>query len=183
MREKKLTFIIALLFFFSCGKKANNQENEFLQLNEYTQELYELSYTGLDSKYHFEGSIQIEGAGLHLKITTENLRKGYLFLVLHSASNCNKLGESQVMWNLNNDYVRNSVFENGFTLEEGRIKKSFDYYLLSRFLKTPKKDYFILKEGEKLSLEMRTLLFYYSNNTVIKPSELILMGCAEFHST
>jgi len=174
--------IIIFLFFFSCGKKAS-QESELLLLNEYTHELYELSYTGIDSQYHFEGSVEIAGAGLHLKINSDNLRKGYLFLVLHSSSDCDYLESSKVMWNLNNNYIRNADFENGFSMEEGRVKKSFDYYLLTRFLRTPKKGFYSLREGEKLSLEMRTLLFYYSSNTVIKPQELILMGCAEFHST
>lgn len=178
--------IIAVAFFSftlfcSCGKKSK-QDSELLQLNEYLQKTYEIYYQGLDGSYHFEGEVVLAGAGLHLRITSRDLQSGYLFFVLHNAPNCQQIGDSQRMWNLNSDFIKNDAFENGLTFQDGRIKKSFDYYLLMRFLRTPKKDYYTLREGEKLALEMRTLLFYYSNTTIVEADNLILMGCAEFHS-
>lgn len=175
--------MIFLLLLCSCGKTVSPQ-GEALLLNEHTSQSYDLSYTSLSSRYHFEGTVQIEGAGLHLKLISKNLSSGHLFLMLSKHTQCPAVDEDKlVLWNLNNDFSSQQHFENGFSLAQGRIKKSFDFHLLMKFLTTPKRNYQYIKVGEKLSLEFRTLLFYYSSQTYVKENNLILMGCAQFYST
>lgn len=175
--------LLILPFILSCGRDATQKE-EIFSLNEFVSQSYELSYHSINSQYHFEGSMQVVGAGVHLKIKTNRPTNGYLFLTLHSAPDCQQeLASHKVMWHLNNSFYRNTQLDNGYQLSEGKIKNSYDYYLLMKFLRSPKKGFYTLSEGEKLDLDRRTLLFYYSNASVVTLESMILLGCAEFHST
>lgn len=174
---------LILIFLASCGRDST-QRKDILSLNEYVSEEYTLSYHRFNSQYHFEGSMLVVGAGVHLKLKTNRPTNGYLYLTLHSAHHCQEdFSSHQIMWNLNNDFYRNTKFDNGYVLETGKIKESFDYHLLMKFLRRPKKGFYTLEEGERLNLSSRTLLFYYSNATVVSRESMILLGCAEFHST
>lgn len=175
----KCLFLI-LFLFFSCGRESPHEE-EIFHLNEYIDEQYDLFYKGQDTKYHFEGSVQLVGAGLHLKIKPKYIKSGFLFLVLSSNPQCIDDGEYRPLWLINSNFITQIKFENGFNLSEGTIKKSYDYYHLMKFLRTPKRDFDSFRKGEKLYLNTRTLLFYYSPHSVVEENPLFL-GCAEFHS-
>ncbi|MFA5583243.1 MAG: hypothetical protein WDA09_03435 [Bacteriovoracaceae bacterium] len=169
-----------LFLILSCGRESS-QEEEIFHLNEYIDEQYTLFYRAHDSRYSFEGSVQLVGAGLHLKVKSQHLKKGYLFLILSSNPQCVTDEEFRPMWNINSNFITQMKFENGYNLSEGLIKESYSYYHLMKFLRTPKKDFDTLKPGEKLYLDTRTLLFYYSPHSIVEENPLYL-GCAEFHS-
>lgn len=174
-------FLIFLLW--SCGKGAT-REQEYSLLNEYVSETYQLIFSPSRSRHLFSGQVQIEGAGLHLKLISHSIKTGYLFLMLSRWSQCPVDNEDkEYLWNLNNDFSSSLTFENGFNLNSERVKKSFDFYLLMKFLKTPKKNYHYLGEEERLSLEFKTLLFYYSPKSLVTRDQLVMIGCAQFHST
>lgn len=179
----KEILLLILIFIVSCGRESGLRD-ELLSLHTYTSQSYELSYQRNNSPYDFTGTVQIEGAGFHIKIQSTHLKSGFLYLALHSAPHCHdQLSDYQVMWYMNNNLYQNLKFSHGFDLQKGRIKESFDYYLLKRFLHRQKKGFYSLPVGEGLSLDQRTLLFYYSHSNIIDSKNLVLLGCAEFHST
>lgn len=173
---------LLLLIIISCGRESPHSR-ELLSLPLSLNEAYDLKYWGRDNSTHFSGKVEIAGAGLHLKLKSTKLKQGFLFLLLDNNPRCGSEQPRRPLWPLNGHFPRSLSFTNGFALKEKKINLSFNFYQLTKYLRTAKRDLDYLDFEEKFSLGQQTLLFYYANTSYASDNQVLLLGCAEFHST